>query len=205
MFRHSLAGTLCTIWLAGCPAVSRTTGVASSQPSVASPPSVASQPAAPSTDDRASGAVDASLITLPDTMGKTSSDAERALRAAGVREIRTGNDPGSINLAVARVCSQTPGGGQTTRATLPVVLRYCDDTRAAAPRETRLVGLPAAEAQRRARAAGFTGDIEVLEITSAPECAIGTVCRVEPQRWELDQDHRMTLYVAKKLAIRTPD
>jgi hypothetical protein len=69
---------------------------------------------------------------------------------------------------------------------------------------TQLVGLPVADAKRRAVAAGFTGKIEVLGVTDDPACTIGTVCRVMPERWELNVERLMTLYVAKDLGIQMP-
>jgi beta-lactam-binding protein with PASTA domain len=98
-----------------------------------------------------------------------------------------------------------PGGGHETSSTLPVVLRYCDDTKRPEKYTTQLVGLSTDDAKKKAQAAGFTGKIEVREITDDPQCKIGTVCRVYPDRWELNQDHSMTLYVAKSLSISVPD
>jgi len=161
--------------------------------------------APPRSDDRASTPVATTSVTYPDVVGKSKDEAEAMLRAAGARDIRTDNDPGSVSFATAKVCSQVPGGGRETSATLPVVLRYCDSTPIAQKPGTQLVGIAVGVAKQRAKAAGFTGRIEVLEITDDPQCKVGTVCRVEPARWELDQDRSMTLYVAKQLTISVPD
>jgi serine/threonine-protein kinase len=143
------------------------------------------------------------IVSVPDVMGKSKDDAEAALRAAGLTP-QIDNDPGSVDFAVAKVCSETPGGGHDTRPSLPVVIRFCDATRAAEPARPELVGLPVDEAKRRAQAAGFTGRIDVIEATDV-SCAAGTVCSVEPERWELNQDHVMRLYTPKKLEIKEPD
>jgi beta-lactam-binding protein with PASTA domain len=144
-------------------------------------------------------------LTLPDTMGKSKDDAEATLHAAGVRDVKIDNDPGSVDFATAKVCSQVPGAGQQMASTLFVAIRFCDNKRAPEKYTTKLVGLAVEDAKKRAQAAGFTGRIEVVEITNDPACKIGTVCSVHPERWELNQDHVMTLYVAKQLTISAPD
>lgn len=175
---------------------------ASSAPPVGSPTSGSSG----SAPDRASGAVEIRTITLPDTEGRTRAEAEAALRGAGVQgEIHIDADPGTVDFAVERVCSQVPGGGRETSATLMVVLRFCKPTAAAVDHRTKLVGLDVAEATQRARAAGFTGTIEVIDANPDPACQIETVCHVDPERWELNQARKMTLYINHKLKISTPE
>ena len=73
-------------------------------------------------------------------------------------------------------------------------------------RWTRLIGYTPEEAIRRAKAAGFTGKIEVSELSAFdPKCKSGTVCTFYPTRWELDQDDTLTLSVNHKVTIATPD
>jgi len=75
-------------------------------------------------------------------------------------------------------------------------------------RWTRLIGYTPEEAIRRAKAAGFTGKIEVTELSAFDAtCKSGTVCRFYPTRWELefsDQDV-LWLSVNHKVTIATPD
>lgn len=73
-------------------------------------------------------------------------------------------------------------------------------------RWTILAGYSVEEATRRAKAAGFTGRIEIRERTRYQAgCELGAVCWVTPRRWELDQDRVMTLWVNKALEISAPE
>ena len=160
-------------------------------------------PTASSTDDRASGASESAIITLPDTVGKNQRDAEAALRSAGVTgEIKLYNDPGTVDFAVATVCAQNPGGGQQTRATLHVVLRYCQPEVVKKDEEPDLRGLTVEEATKRARATGFNGPIRVVT-TSSGECKHDTVCKTSSYWYKTSSE--LTLYVSRAAAITMPD
>lgn len=142
---------------------------------------------------------------MPDTVGKKQADAEAALRAAGVTgEIKLYNDPGTVDFNVATVCQQNPGGGQQTRATLHVTLRYCQPERGSTRGDPPdLTGLTVEEATKRARAAGYTGTVRVGN-ASPNACKTGTVCHVTPYRWTTNSD-QLTLYVAPPLSITMPE
>ena len=144
-------------------------------------------------------------VTIPDVQGMTRAEAEAAMRSAGVRgELQVDHEDSRTNYAVAKACNQNPGGGQQTSATLQVSVRYCMPEVAEVDHSTKLVGLDPAEATKRARAAGYTGQI-VVEPAHAGGCKVGTVCSVDPERWELNQAGRLTLWVNKALTISTPD
>lgn len=71
---------------------------------------------------------------------------------------------------------------------------------------TVLVGYPVEQAEQRARAAGFVGDFEVHVLPEYDaSCKDGTVCRVDPPRWEIEPDITLTLLVNRKVAITTPE
>jgi hypothetical protein len=73
-------------------------------------------------------------------------------------------------------------------------------------RWTRLVGYSIAEATRRARAAGYSGEIKVEELEQFDaSCKDGTVCTFIPSRWELDLDDVLYLKVNRKVTIANPD
>jgi hypothetical protein len=186
----------------GCHAQTLTTASTSSS---APAPAPYSGPAPGSTDDRASGASNSAIITVPDTVGKNQADAEAVLRAAGVTgEIKLYNDPGTVDFSVAKVCMQNPGGGQQTRATLHVTLRYCQPERPTTRTDPPdLTGLTVEEATKRARAAGYTGTVRVTD-AAAGACKTGTVCQVTPFRWNLNIE-QLTLFVAPNVSITLPD
>jgi len=174
-------------------------------PSTSSPPT-SSPPTSSSPDDRASGAAPITTITIPDVIGKLRAEVEAAMRGAGVRgEIQVDTSTGDADFAVARACNQNPGGGQQTSASLFVTVRYCMPEKAYVDSIIHLEGLDVAEATKRARAAGFTGDILVQPAGNPANCKVGTVCSVDPARWNLNQAHRMTLWINKPLTIPTPD
>ena len=191
----------------GCQARAYGTGTTttSTAPSPAASEASPAPPAEVRPDDRASGASSSAIITVPDTVGKKQADAEAALRAAGVTgEIKLYNDPGTVDFSVATVCMQNPGGGQQTRATLHVTLRYCQPERPTTRGEPPdLTGLTVAEATKRARAAGYTGTVRVVD-ASPNACKTGTVCQVTPYRWQTNSD-QLTLYVAPALSITMPE
>lgn len=73
------------------------------------------------------------------------------------------------------------------------------------PKDPNIGGLSIAEAQKRIKANGFTGEVEVVELSQYDkDCKAETVCRYAPQRWYLNQDHLMTLYKNRAIAIATP-
>jgi beta-lactam-binding protein with PASTA domain len=157
-------------------------------------------------DDRASGAAPMTVITIPDVTNKTRAEVETTMRAAGVRgDIQVDSSTGDVDFAIARACNQNPGGGQQTSATLFVTVRYCVPDKAYVDPMIHLEGLDVAEATKRARAAGYTGDIIVQPAGNPANCKVGTVCSVDPERWNLNQSSRLTLWVNKALTIVTPD
>ena len=158
------------------------------------------------TADRANANVEGATITVPDVTGKTRDDAEAALRAAGVRgEIEVADVPPGVDVATAHVCYQNPGGDQQTSATLQVSIGFgCNEAPRAPEHELVLVGVSADEATRRLRAAGFTEEIVVEAISDDPACKPGTVCRVFPDRFVLEQLHRIELWLPRKIEIAPP-
>ena len=168
-------------------------------------PAPSSSGATSAGDDRASGAGDDTMVMVPDVMGMSQADAEAKLHAAGVRNVET-DTSGSSNFAVARVCSEVPGGGHQNRVSLPVSLRYCDNTPVQTVKDTPVLrGLSLEDAKKQIRAAGYTGQIDVQEITNDVGCKIDTVCSAYPERWDVNDEPRMTVYVMKKVTISTPD
>jgi len=80
-----------------------------------------------------------------------------------------------------------------------------EDARENCPGRVVLVGYPVEEAKRRALAFGYTGKIEVLTLSEYDaRCKAGTVCRVDPKRWEIELDGELTLLVNRKVAISAP-
>jgi hypothetical protein len=69
-----------------------------------------------------------------------------------------------------------------------------------------LEGFSPAEATQRAKAAGYAGDIEVARLAAHdPACKAGTVCRVEPFRWEFGVGSKLTLLLNPTVTISTPE
>ena len=180
-------------------------------PSNASPPNPASEPADPPSGSGVSRvtvpAVPArggTLVVMPALQHMTRARAEAALRAAG----RTG----SLEVVVldgpersTEVCQHSPTEGGQAMAHLGVTITMCPPD--AGPHvQPVLAGLSPAAATARAKAAGFTGKIEVLYSNEYDaSCKAETVCRVTPLRWEIDQDPSMQLWLNPKMTISTPD
>ena len=73
------------------------------------------------------------------------------------------------------------------------------------PKDPNIGGLSIAEAQKRIKANGFKGEVEIVEMSEFDkDCKAETVCRYAPQRWYLNQDHFMTLYKNRAIAIAAP-
>lgn len=73
-------------------------------------------------------------------------------------------------------------------------------------RWTILAGFTVEEATRRARATGFEGQIEVGHLSEfRSNCKLGTVCGVTPQRWQLNIENSLTLWVNPELGISRPE
>lgn len=71
---------------------------------------------------------------------------------------------------------------------------------------TQLAGYTVDEARARAKQAGHNDRIEVGKLYEYdPACKAGTVCRVDPQRWEIDESSTLTLWVNKNVEISTPE
>lgn len=146
-------------------------------------------------------------VMVPDVVGKTQSEAEAAISSAGLRGgIRVGNDPGSYDIASAKICTQTPGSGQQSASSLFVSVRFCTVEKAYVDNEGDVTGMTVAAAQKAIKDKGFTGTVEVSELYEFDkDCKDGTVCRFDPRRWYLDPQRRMTLYVNRKLSISAPE
>jgi hypothetical protein len=185
--------------------IAAATWLASCVPPIASSGAVHSG-ATSASDDRADGDVATQIITVPDVTGKTRVEAEAALRAAGVRgEIETADVPPGVDVTVAHVCYQNPGGGEQTSATLQVSIGFgCNEAPPAHEAELVLVGVSADEATRRLRAAGFTEEIAVEAISDDPACKPRTVCRVFPDPFVLDQLNRIELWLPREIKIAAP-
>lgn len=194
------------VFVIGCQAKSSfITGTSSTTPSgtTSSGSQTSSGATSSGGDDRASGAGDPTLITLPDTVGLSRSEAEEKLRAGGVTgEIKVYNDPGTVDFAIAKVCIQQPGGGQRTRASLFVSLRYCQPEKVVNNDVPDLRGLTLEEAKKRAREAGFKGIFDVRKDTTG-SCKTGTVCSVSPYRWNIEGS--MIIVISEPVGITLPD
>lgn len=132
-------------------------------------------------------------------------DVEQLLRGKGFQgqTIFTGDtDPKFARDAI--VCEQTPASGKIA-PTGTITVKLCNTYRA--PVEgPELVGMTIDAATKKAKEAGFTGKIETAPLSEFDaSCKQGNVCRVDPGRWYLNQDHEMTLYVNKTVTISTPD
>jgi beta-lactam-binding protein with PASTA domain len=143
-------------------------------------------------------------LFMPSMTRYTRPAAESLLRDKGF----TGaiNATGDVDPAYERdeiVCDQPPFGKYAPSVT--ITIKYCN-TYVATNNGPMLVGLSVEDAKKRAVAAGFTGRIDVMELSEYDaSCKAGNVCRADPVRWYLNQDHAMTLLVNKKLTISTPD
>jgi beta-lactam-binding protein with PASTA domain len=157
-------------------------------------------PATATTGDSSGGS---STVTVPDVMGLSQAAAEAKLHAGGVRDVRTDN-PEQLSTN-ARVCSEVPGGGHENRVSLPVVLRYCDNTPVAQKGPPSLIGLQPDQAKQLAVGNGWTHNIVVREIVDDPNCKLGTVCRTYPEDWQYDNSADLVLYVAGNVAIKAPE
>jgi beta-lactam-binding protein with PASTA domain len=144
-------------------------------------------------------------VTVPDVVGKTQSEAEAAVASAGLRGgLRFGNDPGTWD-ASTKICTQTPGGGQQSSASLFVSVRFCSAA-AVVNGRPELAGLSVADATKLAKAKGFEGKIEVIEQHEFnKDCKADTVCGYTPNHWDANQSRTLTLYINRKLAIGTPE
>ncbi len=119
-------------------------------------------------------------------------DAESMLRAKGFtgQILATGDtDPAQDGT----VCEAPPFGKYAPNVT--ITLAYCATY--VAPNEgPQIVGLPLDAAKQKVVAAGFTGEVEVMELSEYDaSCKAGNVCQVSPTRWYLNQEHRMQLLV----------
>lgn len=135
----------------------------------------------------------------------TRSDVETVLAAKGFRGTTnfTGDtDPKWANDAF--VCEQTPSSGKIP-PTGTITVKLCNTYRAP-EQHPELVGMTVEAATKVATDAGFTGKIESATLSEFDaSCKAGTVCRVDPYRWYLNQDHFLRLYVNKSVTISTPD
>jgi hypothetical protein len=169
-------------------------------PSPAPPPAPVPAPAQP-----ASAPADNSIIVIPDVSGKHRAEAEAALRAAGVRgEIHMDDASANSNFAIATVCVQTPGGGHQSRATLSVMLTYCQPPPPKPDRNPTLVGLSVQDAERLARSRGFTGEFHVKVLPQLDvKCQPSMVCNLSPDvGWQ--NAHSLDLYINRDDKVELP-
>ena len=142
---------------------------------------------------------------VPDLLNKTREDNEQLLRDQHFqgKVVATGDtDPKFARDELA--CEQSPKFGKMA-PTGTITIKYCNTYKK--PDEgPQLVGLTIEAAKQKAVAAGFTGKIEVMNLSEFDaSCKEGNVCRVDPVRWYLNQEREMQLMVNKKLSISTPD
>lgn len=164
------------------------------------PASSATAPPAPSAEYNGPDA-----YWVPDLLNKTREDNEQLLRDQHFQGqvVATGDtDPKFARDELA--CEQTPKFGKMA-PTGTITVKYCNTYKK--PDEgPELVGLTVEAAKQKAVAAGFTGKIEVVPLYEFDaSCKEGNVCRVDPVRWYLNQEHAMQLMVNKKISISTPD
>ena len=146
----------------------------------------------------APGGIGISQIAMPDVTGKSRTDAEAAIRAAGLRgkiEVDLQSGPSS-----REVCRQVPSPGGKTNSTFTLTLEMC--TRDAHEHvRPELEGLSVEAATKLAKASGYTGKIEVHYLDEyAAGCKDDTVCRVDPFRWELLEGSQAAGAVAEQEA-----
>ena len=144
---------------------------------------------------------------VPDIMGKTQSEAEAAVAAAGIRGgLRIGNDPGTWN-ASSTICNQTPGVGRETAPSLFVSIRFCIEERSSS-RDTDgdLTGLTIEDAKKKIAAAGYTNVVKVDELYEYDKtCKEGTVCRFSPRRWYTNGEGPLILSTNRTLTLSAPE
>lgn len=146
-------------------------------------------------------------VTVPDVVGKTQSEAEAAVAAAGLRGgLRVGNDPGSYDIATAKVCTQTPGSGQQSAPSLFVSVRFCLVEKPYVDNEGDLTGLTLEAARQKIKEAGYTNVVKVDELYEFDKnCKEGTVCRFSPRRWYTNGEGPLILSTNRKLTISAPE
>jgi hypothetical protein len=156
----------------------------------------------PASDSHYEGA---DAIWVLDLKNHTRADVDDLLKAKGFagQVVATGDtDPKYARDEL--VCEQSPESGKMP-ANGTYTLKFCNTYKA--PEEgPAVVGLTVDDAEKKAKAAGFTGQFQVYALPEYDQgCKDGTVCRVDPIRWYLNQEHFMTLYTNKKVSISTPD
>jgi beta-lactam-binding protein with PASTA domain len=158
--------------------------------------------AGPASDGHYEGA---DAIWVIDLKGKTRTDVDELLAAKNFtgQIVATGDtDPKYARDEL--VCGQSPESGKMP-ANGTYTLKFCNGYR---PQNEGpvVVGVSVADAENKAKAAGYTGQFQVFSLPEYDEsCKDGMVCRVEPIRWYLNQERMMTLYTNKKISISTPD
>lgn len=144
-------------------------------------------------------------LFMPSVSNTTRDEAEELLRGKGFTgTINATGDLDPNHVQDEFVCEQSPPFGKYA-PNVTITLKYCN-TYKAPDNGPVIVGLPLDDARKKAVASGFTGKVEVLEKSEYDaSCKAGNVCMVTPDRWYLNQERVMTLYVNKKLTISTPD
>jgi beta-lactam-binding protein with PASTA domain len=129
------------------------------------------------------------VITLPDVVGLSESEARARLEAAGVAGSITVDTVGSEKcerqgLTAGVVCSQSPAGGRRQLVTMEIWLavQSGEQTRVMPP----LAGLSESLARRRLSEQGFVGQVTVRTTGADDRCErnthlhVGAVCGQEP-------------------------
>ena len=181
------------------------TGSTSTTPTTPTGPTgstTTSTPPAPGSDGEYRGA---DAVWVVDVMNHRKAEAEELIRAKGFTgQIATTGDTDPKFERDELVCQQTPERGKIAPNGV-YTLKYCNTYKA--PDEGPvIVGLSVADAEKKARDAGFTGEFQVYQLSEYDQsCKDGAVCRVDQLRWYLNQEHFMTLYTNRKVSISTPD
>jgi len=189
---RTLGGVLVGGLALGCVAVA-------GHPASPGAPVGANGEATPTSTTGTAGTESSAGITVPDVMGMHRPQAEAALRAAGVRgNIVIDQDTTRLDMTVATVCSEVPGGGHETSASLDVVLGFCvhdaHDDESIDDGED-LVTMAGDAAEYIVKHDGFT--VKIVLVTATETCKPGRVCAVSPVHWNHDKKHPVTLTVAK--------
>jgi hypothetical protein len=161
-----------------------------------------STPAPPASDGEYRGA---DAVWVVDVKNYRKGDAEELIRAKGFTgQIVTTGDTDPKFERDEQVCQQTPDGGKIAPNGV-ITLKYCN-TYKPMDEGPELAGVSVADAEKKARDAGFTGEFTVTPLSEYDQsCKEGNVCRVDPFRWYMTKPRFLTLYTNHKVSISTPD
>jgi len=145
-----------------------------------------------------------SSVASSSSSSSGSSSSTKASSSTGVDDEWRCNDPQLEFKSKSKPCTPAPEAADPTAVYLPD--GRLDKRAESGKLWTVLEGFSPDEATRRARAAGFPGQIEVGPLAAHdPACKPGTVCRAEPFRWEFIAAGTLTLLVNPTLTISTPN